>query len=255
MSNNHEDIIHNLQKLWLHQTDAQIYISSLSLGACTVIQLADQLNLHRVTTHDAVQRLIDKWLFLETHSGQRRLVYPKQVEALQSLVDTKKSELTQLQYQVDQTISLLNEIQLQSSHLPHVRFYKWKEGIQTIIHEMLSDNTDILMLSDSWHFDDLIDNKFIEQSSHHTIFKQNIDLIIPAGYEHFIFTHKAKHPHVHIQQFWSWQLWKWGMSVRWDKVAYYSYEWRYITTTVTQNIPISLMMKFSFQSLWNQSIQ
>lgn len=245
----------NLQQLWLHPTDAQIYLTSLSMGACTVIQLADELNLNRVTAHDAVQRLINKGLFLETHNGQRRLVYPKQVEALQSLVDTKKSELTQLQHQVDQTISLLNDIQLQSQHLPHIRFYKWKEGIQTAISEMLNDNVPILMLSDSRHFDDLIDNKFIEQSAHHPQFKQTIQLIIPSGYEHFIFTHKAKHPHVNIQQFSSSQNWKWGMSIRWNKIAYYSYEWRYITTTVIQNIPISQMMKFSFESLWNQSLQ
>lgn len=255
MANTNEHIIQNLQKLWLHPTDAQIYISSLSLGACTVIQLADELDLNRVTTHDAVQRLIDKWLFLETHSGQRRLVYPKQVEALQSLVDTKKSELTQLQYQVDQTISLLNDIQLQSQHLPHIRFYKWKEGIQTVIHEMFTDDRPISMISDSRHFDDLIDNKFIEQSARSNHYNQQIQLIIPAGYEHFIFTHKAKHPHVSIQQFWSWQQWTGGVSIRWNKVAYYSYEGRYITTTVIENIPISQMMFFSFQSLWSQSIQ
>ena len=140
-------------------------------------------------------------MFLETHSGQRRLVYPKQVEALQSLVDTKKSELTQLQHQVDQTISLLNNIQLQSQHLPHIRFYKGKEGIQTVIHEMLVDNKSIAMMSDSRHFDDLIDNKFIEQSAQSDHYNQQIQLIIPAGYEHFIFTHKARHPHVIIQQF------------------------------------------------------
>lgn len=140
-------------------------------------------------------------MFLETHSGQRRLVYPKQVEALQSLVDIKKSELTQLQYQVDQTISLLNDIQLQSQHLPHIRFYKGKEGIQTVIHEMITDNRPIAMISDSRHFDDLIDNKFIEQSAKSNQYKEQIQLIIPAGYEHFIFTHKAKHTHVNIQQF------------------------------------------------------
>lgn len=255
MINNNENILKNLQKLWLHPTDAQIYITSLSMGACTVIQLADQLDLNRVTAHDAVQRLINKWLFLETHSGQRRLVYPKQVEALQSLVDTKKSELTQLQYQVDQTISLLNDIQLQSQHLPHIRFYKGKEGIQTVIHEMFIDDKPIAMMSDSRHFDDLIDNKFIEQSAQSHQYNQQIQLIIPAGYEHFIFTHKAKHPHITIQQFASWQQWTGGVSIRWDKVAYYSYEGRYITTTVIENIPISQMVLFSFQSLRSQSIQ
>ncbi len=255
IKNNTDLIVKNLQLLWLHSTDAQIYIASLWMGACTVVQLADDLKLNRVTTHDAIQRLIKRWLFLETYSGQHRLVYPKRVEALQSLVDFKKFELTQIQYQVDLTISLLHNIQLQSDHLPHVRFYKGKEGIQKISNEMLHDNKPISILSDSRHFDDLIDNKFIEQSWTSPHYHEKIKLIIPIGYEHFIFTHKAKHPHVNIQQFSSWQWWAGGMSVRWNKIAYYSYEGRYITTTVIENAPISQLMMFSFQSLRSQSLQ
>lgn len=245
----HHDILIALQQLWLHPTDAQIYLTSLSLGACTVIQIADQLKLNRVTAHDAVQRLIDRGLFLETHSGQRRLVYPKQVEALQSIVDKKKSELTQLQHQVEQTISLLNDIQLQSTHLPQIRFYKWREGIQTVTHEMLADDTDIMMASDSWHFDDLIDNKFIEQASTHQNYHHHIQLIIPVWYEHFSFTHKARQSKTTIRYFWSQQPRSWGMAVRWNKVAYYSYEGHYITTTVIENKAISMMMNASYNNL------
>lgn len=253
MQNTHSQIIQKLTEIGLNPTDAQIYVETLTMGACTVIHIADQLGMNRVTVHDAVQRLIDKWLFLETHSGQRRLVYPKQVEALQYIVDHKKSELTQLQHQVEQTISLLNNMQLQSTHLPQIRFYKWREGIQTVTHEMLADNQKICMLSDSWHFDDLIDNKFIEQASNHPHYKQLIQLIIPVGYEHFSFTHKARHSTVEIKQFWPDQHRSWGMAVWWDKVAYYSYEWRYITTTIIQNKAISMMMRAAFASLRWQS--
>jgi predicted transcriptional regulator len=94
------------------------------MGATTVVQLADESQMNRVTVHDIVGRLVDKGLFLETRSGQRRLVYPKQVDALQSLVDTKRSELTQLQSNVDQTLSLLRNVQLSSIYLPQIRFYK-----------------------------------------------------------------------------------------------------------------------------------
>jgi predicted transcriptional regulator len=94
------------------------------MGASTVVQLADESGLNRVTVHDIVGRLVDKGLFLETRSGQRRLVYPKQIDALQSLVEIKRSELTQLQSTVDQTMSLLRDVQLSSTYLPQIRFYK-----------------------------------------------------------------------------------------------------------------------------------
>lgn len=255
MIKTHTQIIQKLIGLWLNPTDAQIYVETLTMGASTIVHIADQLSINRVTVHDAVQRLIDKWLFLETHSGQRRLVYPKQVEALQYIVDNKKSELTQLQHHVEQTISLLNDIQLQSSHLPQIRFYKWREGIQTVTHEMLADNQEISMVSDSRHFDDLIDNKFIEQASTHSHYDKTIKLIIPVWYEHFSFTHKARHSKVEIRQFWPEQGRSWGMAVWWNKTAYYSYEWRYITTTIIQNKAIAMMMSYAFVALRSSATQ
>ena len=242
-----QKLTNSLIELWLGESDCVIYLLGLEMGASTVVQLADESGIHRVTVHDIVGRLVDKWLFLETRSGQRRLVYPKQVDALQSLVDHKASELTLLQSRVTETMSLLRDVQFSSVYLPQIRFYKWQEWINLVGREMLDDRQPIQIISDSRHFDDLIDNKFLDKAVWHP---SSISLLIPMGYEHFSFTHKAKHDKLSIHYLTTQQTRRGSMSIRWDKVALHSYEWVYITTTIIQNPPIALMMRASFQAMW-----
>lgn len=242
----HQQLTKSLIELWFHESECLIYLLGLEMWASTVVQLSEELGMNRVTVHDIVGRLIEKGLFLESRNGQRRLVYPKQIESLQSLVDTKKSELTQLQLKVDQTVSLLRDVQLSSYYLPQIRFYKWQEGIATIGREMLDDDQPISIISDSWHFDDLIDNKFLDKTITHS---HPINLLIPMWYEHFSFTHKAYHTKLSIKYLTDSMMRRGGMAVWWHKIALHSYEWIYITTTIIENWPIASMMQASFQAL------
>lgn len=248
----HQKVINSLLELWLWESDCIIYLLWLEIGASTVVQLADESGIHRVTVHDIVGRLVEKWLFLETRSGQRRLVYPKQVDALQSLVDRKQSELTQLQSHVNLAMMLLRDVQLYSHYLPQIRFYKWQEWVHLVGQEMLEDGQPLMIISDSWHFDDLIDNKFLDKAVWHP---SRIDLLIPLWYEHFAFTHKAKHRQLDIRYLTPQHARHGAMSIWWDKVALHSYEWVYITTTIIQNAPICTMMQASFQAMRNLSVE
>lgn len=248
----HRKLTQSLMQLWLWESDCTIYLLWLEMGASTVVQLADESGIHRVTVHDIVWRLVDRWLFLETRSGQRRLVYPKQVDSLQSLVDHKASELTILQTRVTEIMSLLRDVQLSSQYLPQIRFYKWQEGIAIVGKEMLEDGQAIHIVSDSRHFDDLIDNKFLDKAVWHP---SPIALLIPMGYEHFSFTHKAKHDKLSIKYLTADQSRRGAMSIRWDKVALHSYEGIYITTTIMQNPPIAAMMRASFQAMRGAGVE
>lgn len=247
-----QKITQSLMQLGFGESDCIVYLLWLEMGASTVVQLAEESGLNRVTVHDIVWRLIDKWLFLETRSGQRRLVYPRQIDALQSLVDIKRSELTQLQSHVDQAMSLLRDVQLSSTYLPQIRFYKGQEGIALVGKEMLDDWQSICIISDSWHFDDLIDNKFLDKATWHP---SQISLIIPMGYEHFSFTHKAKHDKLMIKYLTGNEQWRGAMSIWGNKVALHSYEGIYITTTIIENAPIAVMMRASFGAMWKIGVE
>ena len=242
-----EKLLQQLQEIWLNPTDARLYLASIHLGACTVQQLAEYTHINRITTHDGIKRLIKKGLLLETFSHQKKLIFPQQINNLQHLVDIKKSELDQLQHKVSQTISLLQSLHLESAYLPHIRIMKWREGIRQMVNEIKEQKqAKISVISDSWHFDELLTVNFLESLEKN---KHGIDILLPPWFEHFIFSAHAKGIAIQSRTIPEHMPWKWGMTLRENFVALHAYEGVYITTTLIENTAITDMMKTSFQTM------
>lgn len=65
-----------LDHFQLNETEKKVYIGGLIKGASTIIELAKEIGVHRLTVHQAVTHLVQEGLFLETYYGKKRLVYP-----------------------------------------------------------------------------------------------------------------------------------------------------------------------------------
>lgn len=245
-----KQLLLQLEKVWLKGTDATIYLASIHLGACTINQLTKHTTINRITVHDSVKRLINKWLLMETFSNKKRLVFPQQINNLQHLVDIKRSEMDQLQHDVSTTIHLLQSLHLESAYLPHIRIAKWRAGISQMLNEIKEHTaTKIQIISDSWHFDELLTINFLEnlQDKKHTI-----DIILPPWFEHFVFSAHAKKIAIKSYTIPTDMQRNGGMTIRWDIVALHAYEGVYITTTIIENKAITSMMKSSFQAMWEK---
>lgn len=241
-------LIEQLRSIGLAETDAQVYLASIHLGACTIGQITSKTKINRITTHDSVARLISRWLLLETHSGKRRLVYPQQVSSLQHIVDSKKAEIDQLQLNVSKTINMLSSLQLQSDYLPRIRISKGRQGISDMIRELREIQEDeLLIICDSRHFDELLNVHFLDNLNRST---WTIRMIIPAGFEHFIFSAYAKWLQIQTLTMPETMKWSGGMTIWNNKVALHAYEGIFITTTIIENNPIHQMMRDNFESLW-----
>lgn len=178
-----------LKKLGLTDNEIQIFICSLKTGPSTVIQLAKYTQIKRITTHAVIQRLLEKGLLLQTYSKKKRLIYANTLDSLENLLEKKKNEIKALTEDIKKTEPIFKSIQSWSKNFPKVRFYKGKEGVNIIINEVLQDKKDMNIISDSQHFNDLIDNNFLEKSlevrNSHNL---NVRMIFPAGFEHFCYT-------------------------------------------------------------------
>gem|GEM_PF-6603090 len=75
------------------------------------------------------------------------------------------------------------------------------------------------------------------------------------GYEHFSFTHKAKHSKLVIKYLTGQEQRRGAMSIWGNKVALHSYEGIYITTTIIENSPIAAMMQASFAAMWGMGVE
>ena len=60
-----------LEEFGLNTKEAKIYLASLQLGPSTVQDIAKQAGVHRVSTHDILQSLIDKNLIEQTSRGKK----------------------------------------------------------------------------------------------------------------------------------------------------------------------------------------
>lgn len=56
-------ITSTLGKLGLIESETEIFLLWLQLGASSIAQLAEQTKMNRITVHEIVGRLIKKWLF------------------------------------------------------------------------------------------------------------------------------------------------------------------------------------------------
>ena len=253
MSEN-KNVVKLLENIWLNTTDAEVYLASIHLGASTIKQLTTHTQQNRITVHDSVWRLVQKWIILETYSWRKRLIFPQTIDKLQLLVEHKQAELVQYENDVRSTIWVLQWLHSQSQFLPRIRLSKWHTWISSLLYEIKQDKPDTVMtISDSHHFDELLNVKFLDTFS--SLKKScSLQIISPSWFEHFIFSAKAKNINIKYRTIQN-EAWSGGMTLwwskSWKKVALHAYEWVYITTTIIDNPPIYTMMKHCYQCLWN----
>ena len=236
-----------LKRLWLGSSEITIFFLWLQNWALTIAQLANLSDIWRITVHEIVWRLIKKGLYLETRSGRKRLVYPNQADAIERLLDQKTLELQQLKKDAEKASSLLQSLQSQSEHFPKTRFYKGQEWIERMLSEIKLDKEDISIMSDGQHFYELIDNDFLEKTIElRNKKKLNVQLLFPRWFEYFTYTQGTYQQFLEIKSLPQDQLLKWGMTLRWNKVALHCYEGKFITTTILENNQISNIMSYLF---------
>ncbi len=243
-----------LEKIWLHPSDIKIFLLWLELWASTIAQLAQHANMGRITVHEIVRRLIKYGLFLQTYSQKKRLVYPNTLDSLNQFIEKRKLEVHQLEKEVHAASHILRSLQTQAENFPKTRFYKWREWIHIMMQEMLHDRKSIMVTSDWQHFYDLVDNEFLEQSlALRNKYRISVQLLFPMGFEYFCFTQWMYQQKLGIRFLPENTTLKWWMTIRWNKVAFHCYEWRFLTTTIIESQDIANMMTWNFTQAREQN--
>ena len=245
-------IENTLKQLWLIDSEIAVFLVGLENWALSIAQLSTLCKIGRITVHEIVGRLIKKGLFLETRSWRKRLVYPNQIDALERLIDGEKLRIQKLEKAAKKASSLLRSIQNQAENFPKTRFYKGKEWIKRMLSEIKKDKKNISIMSDGQHFYELVDNEFLEESLELRNKKELwVRLIFPTGFEYFTYTQGTYQQQLKIKSLPNEQLLKWGITLRWEKVAFHCYEGKFITTTILENTQIANIMAYMFEHIWD----
>lgn len=243
-----------LNKLGMTESEIDVVFAWLKIGPATVIQLAKNTWLKRITTHAIIQRLLEKWVFLETKNKTKRLVYPNDMKSLHRLLDKRKQEVEDIEKQLDKASQFLTNMQAWSQWFPNVRFYKGKEWIQLMFEEIIRDKKDTYVISDHRYFYDVIDNQFLEKSLEiRKKYKLKTKMLFPTWFEYFCFSQWIYEQELSIKSLPDNFPLIWAVNIWWDKIGFHTEKSWFITTTIIEDHSIAKIMLFMFENVWQSA--
>jgi len=134
-----------LQKIGLEEKEASLYLELLRLGNTTASKLASALNIDRATTYRYLDSLISKGFCSYAIKNNVKQYQPTNPEKILSDLKEKEQEYEEL-------IPELKALAKQPVEETIAEIYKGKEGIKTILKEIIRKKQDHLVLGDEGHF-------------------------------------------------------------------------------------------------------
>jgi HTH-type transcriptional regulator, sugar sensing transcriptional regulator len=127
-----------LKSLGLSDAEVAVYLSLLKSGPVSIRQVADDTNINRGTTYEALKSLVSWGLVGFNQKGERRKFIAEHPRKIYELIADKKRELGQLEESARSIVpSLLAHSERQVGE-PVVRFYEDDEGIVAILRDVLT---------------------------------------------------------------------------------------------------------------------
>lgn len=131
-------LINELQKIGLSDKEAGVYLAMLELGDSTVQQIAKKSGVNRTTTYVVLESLIQKGL-CSTYQKEKKTYYvAESPETLGSLYAVQIKEIEERQKNLESIFPRLKAIYNRREDRPVVRFFEGKEGLRSMITEMIS---------------------------------------------------------------------------------------------------------------------
>ncbi len=126
-----------LKELGLSDAETKIYIALLKKNNSTISEISHRTGLHRTNVYDYSEKLKEKGLVsfhLESNKKILRALDPE------SLLDYLKEK----EYKITQLIPELKSIQNKSNEKVIVEIFKGKQGIKTVIKDILQKKEEVI---------------------------------------------------------------------------------------------------------------
>jgi sugar-specific transcriptional regulator TrmB len=133
----HEEI---LEELGLSQNEARIYGALLELGESSITDISKKVNIHRRSSYDAIQRLVEKGLASPIIDEKEKRFVPVEPDKLLEILEEKRSRLQ----------AALPEMQklFTDKKVPErVYLYKGVEGYKNYLRDMLLAKEDVYTIN------------------------------------------------------------------------------------------------------------
>lgn len=112
-----------LKKIGFPEKYARVYVTLLQLGPSSVRRLAEEAELNRGTTYDALKWLQDEGVVSFYEQDKKQFFVAEHPEKLHTLVQKQEEELRQADRQLDRMIPELTAIYDRGGERPVARYY------------------------------------------------------------------------------------------------------------------------------------
>lgn len=125
-----------LKEIGLNDREIKVYLALLRLGTSSVNKIARKAAIIRTTAYDVLKSLVEKGLASYVIKSGVKYYEAALPEKIISILDEKKKKILEV-------LPELNELRESVSEKPAVEIYEGKEGLKTILEDMLKTKENI----------------------------------------------------------------------------------------------------------------
>lgn len=142
-----------LKQLGFLDAEIEVYLALLRLGPCLVSKVHEETGLHRTHIYDLIEKLREKGLvstFIQSGKKHVRAAKPSKILAY---IEDKKDAVKAL-------VPQLEKLTLDSSEETNIELFKGKEGLKTVLQDVLKTKKDYCVMGNIKQFESVLEFSF-----------------------------------------------------------------------------------------------
>lgn len=140
-----------LLKIGLSGNEVDIYLALLQLGPSLVSKIVQKTGINRTNIYDRLKRLIDKGLVAYIIKSNRKYFYAAEPKRIMRYLEEKEEKIEEEKELIKEILPGLEKIRPVTKE-EAVEVYEGKEGLKTILEDIIRTKQDILTYGSEGNF-------------------------------------------------------------------------------------------------------
>ena len=150
---NKEEILHYLEEIGLNRNESKVYFASLELGLAKVNEISKKAGIIRETTYGINNSLVQKGLMCSVLKSGVRYFESAEPKKLKSILEERLIVINKM-------MPTLEEVRKSKVDKPKIELYEGKEGLKTVMEDLLTSKKEILTIASNKHLKQLFEFYF-----------------------------------------------------------------------------------------------
>ena len=142
-----------LKQLNFSEKEIDIYLAALKLGSASVTELAKSAEIKRPTTYVILEKFKQMGLISFSRKKDKKIFFAENPEKLLQLLEEEKETLLAKEEKLKNSLPKLKALRKKDTIVPTVKYYKGKEGVWSILNNIMNSKHDSRMITSGKAFD------------------------------------------------------------------------------------------------------